>query len=397
MYAAQSVSMSTWRSRATVLMTIPHAIFLVALIVLASFIIATIRAEQSRQRKIDHLAQRCAFVYLVSVNETNTTDLAKSLASLNKHFRFDFDYKIVIVHDDMPPVMQGRLQAVSEAPLDFRPIILHHVGTNSKDHSSWSSSHGHSTTTTTTSTTTNDTSSLADHQSSTTSSSLPAAPPYNNMSMLSAQQQLRWTYLDHVTTLNEENLQKQHLTRFWFYTACLNDPTRMSPLLDFDYIVRLDSNWHFSASVNRDFLRDFVQSGAQYGFFEKIGKDCTHNSTQPLQQLASSYVELNGITPRSMDLWSQVIKVPSSNTAPVCLPLFAPQLEVINLRFFRSHSGIQDLLRVVDANGGIYTHAWKDSVLRFITVSLYAAREKITRYDKKIIPYQQLTPSSSSR
>lgn len=395
MYAAQSVSMSTLRSRATVLMTIPHAIFLVALIVLASFIIATIRAEQSRQRKTDRLAQRCAFVYLVSVNETNTTNLAKSLFSLNKHFKFDFDYKIVIVHDDMPPVMQGRLQAVSEAPLDFRPIILHHVGTNSKDHS-WSSSLGHSTTSTTA--TTNDTSSLSDHQSSTTSSSLPAAPPpYKNMTMLSAQQQLRWTYMDHVTTLNGENLQKQHLTRFWFYTACLNDPTRMSPLLDFDYIIRLDSDWHFSAPVNRDFLRDFVQSGAQYGYFEKVGKDCTHNSTQPLQQLASSYVELNGITPRSMDLWSQVIKAPSSNTAPVCLPLFLPHLEVINLRFFRSHSGIQDLLRVVDANGGIYTHAWKDSVLRFITVSLYAAREKITRYDIKVIPYQQLTPSSSSR
>lgn len=328
-----SHSFRDWHSRTKIFLTAPHALFLFTLIVLTVCIIVTVRAETSRQLKSDRLAQRCAFVYLAPANVTNIGNLAASLKSLNSQGKFDFKYKIIIVHENIPPVTQGRLQAVSEAPLQFRHFTLR---------------------------------------------------PRIDITHTDKTRSNNAVGCD--DTKRSKKLFCEHSARFWFYTAVTNDPIKLSPLKDIDYVVRLDSNWELKDKVKRDFFNDFVLSGAQYGYYQQIGQDCTPNATTSLKHLATSYVELNGITPRSVNLWTKIAHTPAS----LCLPYFHPRLEVLNLRFFRSHSGIQDWIRVVDTNGGIYSEGWKDHVLRFITVSLYAAPEKIVRYDTKIIPFQSI-------
>lgn len=353
---------SSWHSRARVLMTIPHAIFILALLILSIFIIFTIRGEQARQRQSDRMAQRCAFVYLASMNRTNIGNLATSLRNLNRYVKFDFNYKIIIVHSDVPPVIQGRLQAVSEAPVEFR---LFDLQAPLKDYSLR------------------------------IMNSLNNSNDNNENSIKSIEKEID---IQKQFKTNHKKRLDQHEMRFWFYTACLNDVAHSSPFFDIDYIVRLDPDWNFESHLSRDFLRDFVRVDAQYGYFQKVDEQCSTNSTSlvTLKDLVTSYVDLNGITPRSLHFWSLVIK-PFPPQDPICLPSFLPQLEVINLRFFRSHSGIQDLLRVIDSNGGIYLHGWKDSVLRFITVSLYAAQDKVIAYNPKVFMYRYIKQTPKAR
>lgn len=309
-------------------MTIPHVIFLLALIVLSLLVVVTVRKESSRQLRADRLAQRCAFVYLAPSNYTNIRNLGSSIQSLNRFFKFDFKYKIIIVHETIPPLLQGRLQAVSEAPLIFRQYALHSPNSDSL--------------------------------------------PLNKTSAARAQSEAKKKSL-------------QHSVRFWTHTALLNDPTKAPFFVDIDYIVRLDQDWAFTAPIAQDFVKNFVLSGGQYGYFRNA-QDCSKNSSISLRQLAMSYIELNGIFPRSGDLWSTIAESPEES----CLPYFDNHIELINLRFFRSHSGIQDWVRVIDANGGIFTSDWGDHVLRYITVALYAAREKVMKYDLKSVPYSKI-------
>lgn len=326
-----------WRSKTKVFQTIPHVIFLIAFVVTVVRVIATIRTETSRQLKADCLTHRCAFVYLVPSNYSNVRKLSSSIASLNKEARFDFKYNIIIAHDGILPVIQGRLQAVSEAPIQFRHFELQ-------------SERG----------------------------ILPRNK--NNVEHRSPE--------DVDVDFQDESAQRilDHVHRFWFYTALLNDPAKPSPLGDIDYAVRLDSNWIFTAPIEKDFLYDFVLNAAQYGYHGDIGNKCSENSSEALRYLAKSYIEFNGITPRSKDLWERVVHPQNQ----ICLPYFHPHLEVLNLRFFRSHSGIQDWIRVVDTNGGIYSQGWTDHVLRYITISLYAVPEKIIHYNPKSISYRQI-------
>lgn len=319
-----SHELSSWRGRAWTFYTIPHALFLVSLIALTVYIAATMRVETSRRQKAHRLTQRCAFVYLAPANYTHIHNLGSSLQSLNRYVRFDTKYKILILHDHIPPVVQGRLQAVSEAPLHFRYVSIQ--------------------------------------------------SPMNQTDLLA-----------NLTRAEARKVTYKNFFRFWFFTAMLNDQGKSPFVSDFDYIVRLDHNWAFVAPVKTDFLQDFVQSGAQYGY-QKVTKECAVNSTTTLRELVTSYVDMNGITPRSASLWSAIVESPHVQ----CMPKFETHFEAINLRFFRSHSGIQHWLRAVEANGGIYTNGWRDDVLRYVTIALYAVREKVVQYPADVIPYQKL-------
>lgn len=317
-----STNGETWRTRLRICCTIPHATVLFSLINLSVFVVATIYSENAHKLKVDELSQRCAIVYLAPSNNTNINNLGVSLKSLNLHFKSDMKYRIVILHEDIPPVVQGRLQTLSEMSLQFTKINL---------------------------------------------------PRYPNV-----------TTSDHLSmNHSSKDAVLQAVTRFWFYTAMLSDSDK-SGLAGIDYIVRLDPNSAFTAPIPHDFVKNFVVSGAQYGY-QAINEDCIMNRTKDLKQLAISYVDLNGITPRSMDLWSPITR---SGENP-CLPYFKGPFEVINMRFFRSHSGIQAWIHVVDSNGGITRHQWRDASLRYLTVSLYATPEKLVRYSEKAVPYRQ--------
>lgn len=313
----------SFKERLRIIATIPHVVALAALMLLMGYAAASIRAENARQHEAEDLEKRFAFVYLVTPNVTNVKDLGLSLQSLNKYFKLGLNYRVVIVHEGIPPLVQGRLQSLIEAPLRFREHQLR-------------------------------------------------SPRSFNLSKetLSSTNETRWSY--------------QKTIRFWFHTAVLAMPSKNGILADLDYIVRLNSDASFTRDISRDFIRAFVISGAQFGY-QSIGKECTKNTTNGLKELAASYVELNGITPRSTSLWANVVR-PSSGG---CVPTFENHFEMINLRFFRSHSGIQDWLRVVDANGGIYRNGWGDAALRYITVALYVAPEKLIRYGFDVIPYKR--------
>lgn len=308
--------------RIKIVVTILHLVSLVSIIVLIIYVSIAVRVENARQLRSEDLARRCAFVYLATSNHTDIDNLGFSLQSLNKYFKSDMKYKIVIVHEDIRPVVQGRLQSLSEAPIQFREFQL-------------------------------------------------AGPSNLNLSneVPTFTKRSTWGY--------------QKMIRFWFYSAILAEASTSAPLTDLDYVVRLDSDSAFTGEINRDFIKDFVFSGAQYGY-QGIGKDCGENITFGLKELADSYVGLNGISPRSSRLWTSLM----SSTSGYCLPKFENHFEIINMRFFRSHAGIQDWIRVVDGNGGIFRHRWGDAVLRFITVALYAAPEKLIKYDQKAIPYR---------
>lgn len=322
----ESVSICGGRSclseRVQTLVTTPHLIALLAFVLLIAYAAVNVRAENARQLKAEGLERRFAFVYLVTPNVTNIQHLKHSLKSLGKHFTPDSNYRIIVVHEGILPSVQGHLQSLIEAPLTFREYQLR-------------------------------------------------GPRSLNLSKetFDSTDEIKWGY--------------QNAIRFWFYTAVLAMPAKNDVLADLDYIVRLDSDTVLTGEISREIVRDFVLSGAQFGY-QSIGKECLKNMTYGLKELAESYVELNGITPRSKNLWESVKMAKSGG----CIPKFENHFEVINLRFFRSHSGIQDWIRVVDANGGIYRHGWGDATLRYITVALYAAPEKLIRCGVGAVPFK---------
>lgn len=319
---ADDMNKRSFGSRFHVFATFPHLAALCALVILIIYAILNVNAEKARHEEAESMQQRCAFVYLANENRSDIENLKFSLKALNKNFKAAKRYEIVIVHENIPPVVQGKLQSISEARLDFRAYTL----TQPKELN------------------------LSDE-----------VPTFTRRA--------RWSY--------------QNMVRFWFYTAMFAEPTKKGLLSDLDYIVRLDSDSAFTGSIKRDFIREFVVSGAQYGYY-RLGQDCRRNMSYGLRELAESYIELNGIKPRSTNLWKKVLETEPGG----CIPAFDNHMEVLNMRFFRSHSGIQDWIRLVDSNGGIYKHGWGGAVLRFVTIALYAAPEKLVRYDNESIPYR---------
>lgn len=314
------------QSRLRLCLTVPHGVAVACLFTLCALTVFVFHRENGQQLKPEDIIRRSAFVYLVGPgsNKTHINDLGYSLKKLNQFFNSRRRYRIIVAHDDIAPVVQGRLQAVSVTPVEFRKLEL------------------------------------------------PGSPSLNMT--------LQEVVSQRETIRKRDPLGHQKLIRFWAYTAALADTTKTSVFADVDYIVRLDTDSAFMAPVTRDFVYDFVKSKAQYAY-KSTGQDCCGNRTATLKKLARSYVKMNGIRPRSIDHWARVIH-PRSND---CLPMFESDLEVLNLRFFRSHSGIQSWIHSVDANGGIFNHLWTDSTLRYLTVALYAAPEKIVKLDA--IPY----------
>lgn len=177
-------------------------------------------------------------------------------------------------------------------------------------------------------------------------------------------------------TLTLNQLSMRAISRFWFQAILL----KTSIFSHFDYIIRLDPHAAFVADIRTDFMQTFIAKGLQYAYATKT-HTCNGNATS-VRALATSYVELNGISPRAAQLWSAMIR-------GVCVPAFGGAFEIMNLRFFRSHSGIRDWIGLVDTNGGIWREGWTDDVLRYVTVALYAAPDKVVRYDLDVVPYRR--------
>ncbi|CAN8072523.1 unnamed protein product [Agarophyton chilense] len=302
-----SFAQSTWRQRASLCYTLPHLAAFLSILTLCIVIAFRLREEASDQKEALHLSERCAFAYVASVNHTNFSNLGHSLKSFNLHFG-PLPYKLLILHDGLPPVEQGKLQSLSEAPVIFRP--------------------------------------------------------------------LQQTFNRTITHIKLET--KHNRTRFWSYLALRQNEY----LSDIDFLVRLEPHAAFTKKAKYDFVRSFVANRMQYGY-ASLGRECTPNITQSLRELALTYVELNGIRPRNEQLWNAILK---ANTDP-CIPVFSHHFEIINLRFFRTHSGIQDWIRVLETHGRIFHNDWYDGLLRYATVALYAAPTKTVQYSPDRVPF----------
>lgn len=301
-----SFSPSTWRERASLCYTLPHLAALVSLLTLSVVVAHRLRLEAHRHKEASLFAERCAFTYLVSVNQTNLSDLGHSLKSFNRHF-VPLPYRILVLHDGLPPVAQGKLQALSEAPLLFR-------------------------------------------------------------------------YLQYTVnrTRHQVGIQgPQNRTHFWSYLALRQNDY----LADIDFLIRLEPNTMFTRKISSDFVLSFVAHGMQYAY-PSHHQDCKPNVTQSLKELAVSYVDLNGIQPRNVPFWNTILR-PSSNS---CMPYFNNHFELINLRFFRTHSGVQDWIRAIETHGGVFHNGWHDGLLRYVTVALYAAPSKTVKYGTDLVP-----------
>ncbi|KAI0563763.1 Glycolipid 2-alpha-mannosyltransferase [Gracilaria domingensis] len=306
--SSSSLGRSTWRQRLSLCYTLPHLAAFLSILSLCVVISYRLRQESLRQQEAPHLAERCAFAYVAAINRTNLKHLGLSLKSFNRHFH-PLPYKLLILHDGLPPVEQGKLQSLSEAPVLFRPL----------------------------------------------------------------QQTLNRT-TTHITLETDPNR-----TRFWSYLALRQNDY----LSDIDFLIRLEPRATFASKIKFDFVRSFVANEMQYAY-PSLEKECSPNVTKSLRELAASYVELNGIRPRNEQLWSTILKTESNP----CMPVFSNHFEVINLRFFRTHSGVQDWIRVVEQHGGVFHNGWYDGLLRYVTVAIYAAPSKTIRYGPERVPFK---------
>ncbi|PXF40823.1 hypothetical protein BWQ96_09481 [Gracilariopsis chorda] len=301
-----SFSPSTWRERVSLCYTLPHLAALLSLLTLSIVVVHRLRVEAYRHKEAALLAERCGFTYLVSVNHTSLSDLGHSLKSFNSHF-VPLPYKILILHDGLPPVDQGKLQSLSEAPLQFR-------------------------------------------------------------------------FLQHIVNRTKHNISLQgpeNMIYFWSYLALRQNDY----LEDIDFLIRLEPSAVFTRRIRSDFVLSFVAHGLQYAY-PSLHRDCSPNVTQSLKELAVSYVGLNGIQPRNVPLWNTIL----TSHAKSCIPYFNNHFEIINLRFFRTHSGIQDWIRAIETHGGIFHNGWHDGLLRYVTVALYAAPSKTAKYGTDRVP-----------
>lgn len=303
---------SSWRERATLCYTFPHLIAFISVLAVFVFVVHRVRFEDSHEKEAAHLAQRCAFAYLVSVNATNLHNLGISIKSLNRYFK-PLPYKLIVLHDGLAPVEQGKLQSLSEAQIIFRS-----VSDNLDD----------------------------------------------NVNRTQTNSSLRIS---------------QNRARFWNYLAL----RPVAYLSDVDYLIRLEDSGVFTKPVTSDFVKLFVSSSSQYAY-TSLTNDCSYNATNTLKALASSYVELNGFRARNTPLWNSIQNTRNST----CMPVFATHFEIMNLKFFRSHSGLQDWIRVIEAHGGIFHSGWNDGLLRYIAVALYAAAEKTVKYGTLLVPFE---------
>lgn len=267
-----------------------------------------------------------AFVYLASSEPKDLRNLAYSLRSLDENYNLRAGHRVVIVHDSISTSKQHNLQSNFSSHLEFREVSIELPKP------------------------------LYDHYNLSY-----VEPPFRKRG--------KWSY--------------QNMCRFWF--AALGD-TKKTPLGDIDILIRLDTDSAFSLGrIDRDFVADFIGAGRRYGYI-RIEKECDMENgdlAKSLKDMALSYVELNSIRPKSSELWGQVIRQTGT-----CIPSFANHFEIMDLRFWRTHQGIQDWRDVVEKNGGIYTHGWGDGQLRFITAAMHVGPAELVHIPKTRLSYQ---------
>lgn len=268
-----------------------------------------------------------AFVYLASSEPKDMRNLAYSLSNLDENYNSKAGHRVVVIHDSISLVTQNKLQNNSTSHLEFRKVSLE-LPEDLYNQYNLSSIN----------------------------------PPFSKRG--------KWSY--------------QNMCRFWF--AGITDDSKKSPFIDIDILIRLDTDSAFSlGELDRDFVADFIGGRRRYGYL-RIEKECDKDENdlaRSLKQMVTSYVDLNGIRPKSLDLWSQVLRQKGN-----CVPSFASHFEIMDLRFWRTHQGIRDWRDVVEKNGGIFTHGWGDGQLRLMAVAMHMGPAELVHIPKSRLFYQ---------
>lgn len=275
-----------------------------------------------------------AFVYLAASEDSDISNLRFSLEHLDKAYNSNAGHRVVILHDSLNTSTQNLLQNDFPTHLEFKEVNLKLPIELEKKY---------------------------------------------NLSALTPPQTKRgkWSY--------------QNMCRFWFSAMT----SKQSPLADVDVMVRLDTDSAFSqGSIERDFVADFIGGNRRYGY-TRMEKECDiddKDSAQTLKAMLLQYVKMNAITPKSVDLWNKVLQQEKTK----CLSKFENSFEIIDLKFWRSHPGIQDWRAVVEENGGIYRNGWGDGQLRYATVAMHVRPSELVQISKRRLMYRHPHNSETS-
>lgn len=327
----------SFRNRLKICLTLPHGAALLSLIFLFCHVVWIIRLDTITQAESEAFARRCAFVYNAPNNQVNFSRFRKSLTSLNTHFNYHLPYHVIILHHSIPPVTRGHLQASSERLVSFR-----HLKQQQRQ---------------------------------------PQFYTIGNTSTLVVtdrlSRKLKKNEMSPVKSKSNIGINNWSLTQF--IQLC-----KGRILSDIDYIVQLKTDGIFKSQVKKDFIQTFARDQFQYAY-QTTSNECSANKVNNISQLTHSYVELNGIIPRNSHLWLQFSKAAHHN----CIPKFTGHFQVINLRFLRSHTGIQDWIRVVEKNHLLFPSPDDLGILHFITMALYSVTDKVAKYDFNVVPFHK--------
>lgn len=267
-----------------------------------------------------------AFVYLAASGDKDISNLRFSLEHLDKAYNSNAGHRVVILHDSLNSSVQNLVQNDFPTHLEFREVNLE----------------------------------------------LPKElrEKYNLSALTPAfSKRGKWNY--------------QNMCRFWFSVIT----GKQSPLSDVDVMVRLDTDSAFSQGlIERDFVADFIGGSRRYGY-TKMEKECDvddKGSAQTLKAMLLQYVKINAIVPKSVDLWNKVLQQEKTK----CLSKFENSFEILDLKFWRSHPGVQDWRAVVEKNGGIYRNGWGDGQLRYATVAMHVRQEELVQISKRRLMYR---------
>ena len=329
----------SFSKRLQICLTLPHGAALLSLIFLFCHVVWIIRLDTITQAESEAFARRCAFVYNAPNNHVNFSRFRKSLTSLNTHFKYNLPYHVIIIHHSIPPVTRGHLQAASEKLISFR-----HLKQQQRQQQFY-----------TVGITNTSAFVITDH--------LSRKLEKNSISLVKSNPD---------TGINNWSL-------IQFIQLC-----RGHILSDIDYIVQLKTDGIFKSQVKKDFIQTFAQDQYQYAY-QTISNECTANKVSNISKLTQSYVELNGIIPRNTHLWLQFSKATNRD----CIPKFTGHFQVLNLRFIRSHTGIQDWIRLVEKNHVLFSSPADVGILHFITMALYSVTDKVAKYDSNVVPFHK--------
>lgn len=154
------------------------------------------------------------------------------------------------------------------------------------------------------------------------------------------------------------------MIRFWFKILF-----ELPQLEGYEYIMRLDDD----SEVLGDWLNVFDEMRRKRAVYFANNKDADVEKTLPglmkLQHLALKYIFFNNITVKQPEMIREGFGDDS-------ILNYFNNFEVTKTEFFRRQQ-VRHWIAEVDRTNGIFKYRWGDSVLRYITLAMFAESSEV--------------------